>query len=488
MNITITNSVMKHYIVGLILLFLLISVNGWTQANALVMGTIKNKNALIKVLDLQVNTRYIDNNVEVYSSNILEDGTFAFAVEVKEPQYVTLLYSRNKGLLYLEPNDTLFVDFDGGSFPFSMKFSGKSGPNNNFLYQYFKENPQEWDPFKLTQYRKGTYWYSSSPAMDKKMQSLRESDFKGRLALQKEKAFAALDFHVRNYPDDLSPIFREFISTEILYYWAYHMLMYGHVFKNKHSVSDAFYNFLDEVPNTTEVIGNYWFREFILASLAYQFDKSGVKELPYRNQYDLSKKLFIGETLAFVESEMIYKAFAAKKTDEMLARYWDFVDNTEFLDFEQKVNSAYQKAMRYAEGTPAHPFELSDQNGQMVTLDQFQGKVVYLNFWASWCRPCMSKMMKLRPMMQELEEKGVIFVNVSLDRDAEDWRETIQKWQFSGVHLLAPGDVNSDIAKLYEVKILPQYYIINKYGSFAKRPKKNDVNAIRTTLLELAGR
>ncbi|MEM8909799.1 MAG: TlpA disulfide reductase family protein, partial [Bacteroidota bacterium] len=458
------------------------------QPNTLVMGKISNKNSLINTIDLQVNTRYIDNNVERYSSNILEDGTFAFAVEMKTPQYVSLLYSRNKGLIYLEPNDTLYIDFDGGSFPFSMQFSGRSGANNTFLYQYFKENPQEWDPFKLTQYRKGTYWYSNSSDMNQLMQSTPEAAFQQKMTLRKANAFANLDFYVSNYPQKLTPAFREFISTEILYDWAYHMLLYGHVFKNKHSVSEAFYQFMDEVPLSSEAIGNYWYREYTLAQLAYHYERSGEKTYPYRDQYDLSKQLYNGEILAFIQSEMIYKAFIAKKTEEMLGRYWDFVDHTEYLDFEQKVNSAYQKAMRYAEGSPAHPFTLNDQNGQVVALSQFEGKVVYLNFWASWCRPCMNKMLQLKPMMRELEQQGVVFLNVSLDRKAEEWQRSIRQWQFSGIHLLAPGDIHSDIANLYEVKILPQYYIINRVGNFAQRPKKNDVQTIRSTLVELAGR
>ena len=91
-------------------------------------------------------------------------------------------------------------------------------------------------------------------------------------------------------------------------------------------------------------------------------------------------------------------------------------------------------------------------------------------------------------MMKELEKQGVVFVNVSLDRNSNDWQNAVQSWQFNGVHVLAPGDINSDIASTYEVKILPQYYIINKYGSFAQRPKKNDVNSIRSTLLDLVKR
>jgi len=194
------------------------------------------------------------------------------------------------------------------------------------------------------------------------------------------------------------------------------------------------------------------------------------------------------KALAYAQSEMIFRAFLSEHVDEMMGRFWDFIDHTEYLEFEEKVNSAYQKARRYSVGSPAPDFNLKDENEKIVSLNQFGGKVVFLNFWASWCRPCMKKMDKIKPIMQEMEDKGVVFLNVSLDRNESAWKNAIATSQFGGVHVLAPGDINSEIAQLYEIKILPQYYIINQNGSFAERPKKNDISEIRSTLTQLARR
>ncbi len=470
----------------LILMFIGVFVSA--QPNTLIMGKIKNKNSLIKEIELQINMRYISNNVEVYTSNILEDGTFAFAVEVIQPQYVNLLYSRNKGSVYLEANDTLYIDFDANSFPFSMEFSGRGGANNTYLYEYLKDHPLELDAFKMVQYRKGIYWYTNSPSMDKMMHATPKEFFKKNMLLRKEKAFSHLDFYVQNNPGKLTSDFKEFMSVEILYDWAYHMLLYGHVFKGKHLVEESFFTFLDEVPLTSDFIGNYRYREFLLAFLNYKRLKSGDETKPYATQYDMAGNLLSDKSLAFAQSEMVFRAFLSDNVDEMMARFWDFIDHTPYLEFEEKVNSAYQKARRYSEGSPAPDFNLFDQNQQEVTLNQYVGKVIYLNFWASWCRPCMNKMNKIKPMMSEMEAKGVVFLNVSLDRNEDAWRNAIGSTNFGGVHMLAPGDINSDIAKLYEIKILPQYYIINQSGNFAQRPKKNNVAEIRSTLNELTRR
>ena len=460
----------------------------FAQPNTLVMGKVKNKNSLINEIELRVNMRYISNNVEVYKSNILEDGTFAFAVEMIQPQYVNLVYSRNKGVVYLEPNDTVYIEFEATSFPLSMSFGGKGGANNTYLYSYFKDNPQEFNEFKMVQYRKGKYWYSNTPYMDKLIRSTHKAPLIEKMLQKKQKAFSKLDLQVKNHPGMLSPDFKEFLSTEIFYDWAYQMLLFGHVFKGQHDVQPSFFNFLDEVPLVNDYIGNYKYREFLLAYLNYRQMETGNETSPYADQYDLASNLLGDKSLAYAQSEMIFRAFLSEHVDEMMSRFWDFIDHTEYLEFEEKVNSAYQKARRYSVGAPAPDFNLKDENEQIVTLNQFGGKVVFLNFWASWCRPCMKKMDKIKPIMQEMEDKGVVFLNVSLDRSESAWKNAIATSQFGGVHVLAPGDINSEIAKLYEIKILPQYYIINQNGSFAERPRKNDISEIRSTLTQLARR
>jgi len=88
-----------------ILFFLLLGVMISIQAqNTLVMGKIKNAK-LVRTIDLGINLRYLDNTVETYTSNIIDDNTFAFAIQITEPQLVSLEYARNTGMLYLEPRN-----------------------------------------------------------------------------------------------------------------------------------------------------------------------------------------------------------------------------------------------------------------------------------------------------------------------------------------------------------------------------------------------
>ena len=115
-------TVLSKKIIGLFgLLFFCFFLNG--QANTLVIGKVYNAKH-IKNIELTINKLYLDNNIEVYNSKILDDYTFAFAVKVDEPQIATIEYARNQGVIYLEPNDTLIIECDAENFQYSFQFKG----------------------------------------------------------------------------------------------------------------------------------------------------------------------------------------------------------------------------------------------------------------------------------------------------------------------------------------------------------------------------
>jgi len=453
------------------------------QANTLVIGKIQGHNSLVKTVELRINNRYVDNQVEVYESNLLKDGTFAFAAEIKEPQYATIVYSRNKSMVYLEPNDTLEILASGTNFPHGVSFSGKGGPNNRYLYKYLEKNPKELDHFKKIQYKKGTYWFTLDPEMDKMMKNNHPEAFKKKMLLRKEQALLDLNFNVTNNPGEISTSFSEFMGTEIIYDWAYHVLLYGSVFKNKHGLTESFFSFLDEAPVQSESVGNYRYRDFLMAYLNYQVTKTNEAPIdPYLRQYEAATDILYGRALAFAQSEIIYKCFGIGEIDQLLAKYWGFVENTDHPEFSEKVEAVYEKAIAQRVGAPAPEFKLKNDEGSIVTLSSYNGQVVLLNFWASWCRPCMKKMRIMQPLEAELKSRGVVFMNVSLDRNPDDWKGALARENFAGVHLLAEGDIDSTIASDYQVRILPQYFLIDKYGNFAEKPKQFKAEDLRMVL------
>lgn len=472
--------VIKNSILSLI--GILFSLMSFAQPNALVMGKIENVD-YVKEIDLRVNLRYIDGNFVTYTSKVLEDGSFAFAVEMIQPQLVTLSYAQNAGVFYLEPNDTVYIDTNANNFQYSFEFSGRGGANNRFLADYFKENPIDATPFSQVQYKKGVYWYSINEEIDRLMQNSKPEIFKKNLQLRKESAFLELDNYQSLDESSLTAEFKDFMAADILYNYAYHMLAYGSVYKNVHGIDSDFLDFTYEIPLQSSQIGSHWYREYLLAYLNYKILQK--EEVTYSKVHDAATNKLGSVALAFVQSEMISKGLL-KNVNETLPLYLDFVENNPYLEFDEKVLTAYQKARRTSIGTNAPDFSMTADDGKLISLSDYKGKVIYLNFWASWCRPCMNKMTEMKQAQTELEEQGIVVLNVSFDRQKDTWQQTITDREFGGIHLFAEGNIDSDIATLYDIDAIPQYFIINRRGQFANKPLKYSISEIKTALEELA--
>ncbi|MFK7936187.1 MAG: peroxiredoxin family protein [Saprospiraceae bacterium] len=464
-------------------IFLNCSVTLLAQPNAIVRGKLDNVD-FVKEISIYVNQRYVDGNFITYTSKVLDDGTFALALDMVQPQLVTMTYAQNSRVFYIEPNDSLYVNADAQSFPYTFKFSGRGAANNRFLTEYFKENPIDATPFTQVQYKKGVYWYSVNQETDRLMQQNKPENFKKKLDLRKASAYLELD----NYsdPDDIkiTPEFRDFMTTDILYYYAYHMLLYANVYKNVHGIPNTFVDFMTEIPLQNSQIGSHWYREYLLAYLNHKVMEQNGNQSSHNQIFAEADKQLGSVALAFVQSEMIAKQLL-KNTKATIPTYLEFLENNPYLEFDEKIMTAYQKARLTSVGTTAPDFSMNSADGNIVSLSDYRGKIVYLNFWASWCRPCMNKMIEMRDAQNELEEDGIVVLNISFDRKKETWKNTIESRDFGGIHLYAEGNIDSDIATLYDIDAIPQYFIINKRGQFATKPKKYTISEIQSALREL---
>lgn len=124
-----------------------------------------------------------------------------------------------------------------------------------------------------------------------------------------------------------------------------------------------------------------------------------------------------------------------------------------------------------AEGADAPDFELVHHQGGRVKLSDFKGKVVILDFWATWCPPCVEEMPWLVSMAAYFESGGVVFLAANHDEPA-DRQEALEKF-LRGIPPLAAHVVYSDpaVARRYGVVALPTLYIIGRNGKIVARAR-----------------
>jgi len=116
-------------------------------------------------------------------------------------------------------------------------------------------------------------------------------------------------------------------------------------------------------------------------------------------------------------------------------------------------------------GAAAPDFTVQD-NDRKVSLDEFRGKVVVLNFWATWCPPCIDEMPSLVEMQQRMKGKGVEVLAVSVDVDQSAYQHFLKTYK---VDLLTVRDPDHKSNNLYGTFKFPETYIIDRQGILRRK-------------------
>ncbi len=135
-------------------------------------------------------------------------------------------------------------------------------------------------------------------------------------------------------------------------------------------------------------------------------------------------------------------------------------------------------------GDTAPNFKLKNiATGKMESLKKYRGKVVYLDFWASWCGPCRQSLPLLNELRTELKRKGFEVIAVNLDEDTEDAKTFLEQFPVVYPVLLDPA---GDVPQKYELPGMPTSFLIDKRGRIQKihvgfKPK--DMKGIRKEVI-----
>ncbi len=111
-------------------------------------------------------------------------------------------------------------------------------------------------------------------------------------------------------------------------------------------------------------------------------------------------------------------------------------------------------------GSNAPDFTVQDAQSK-VTLSQYRGQVVVLNFWATWCPPCVEEMPSLVEMQRRMKAKGVTVLAVSVDVDDSAYRQFVKD---HNVNLLTVRDPDQKSSGLYGTFKFPETYVVDRNG------------------------
>lgn len=160
-------------------------------------------------------------------------------------------------------------------------------------------------------------------------------------------------------------------------------------------------------------------------------------------------------TMLNVEQNATYLSSFVQKNQSKLGT------NSLMQEFAAKVGNETKLAI----GGKAPDFSLKNAKGETLNLADAKGKVVLLDFWASWCRPCRMENPNVVRLYNQYKDKGFTVFSVSLDNNMQKWVAAIEQdgliWNFHGSNLLG---WQCPVAQQYKVNSIPQTFLIDKNG------------------------
>ncbi|WP_201980546.1 TlpA family protein disulfide reductase [Hymenobacter rubidus] len=430
------------------------------------------------------------------------DGRFRLSIPaLRTPGEAELDIGSEPALLYLHPGDVLQVSYDAENYPSSMRFKGAAANPCNYLLEYYRrfQSPDD----SVQQMRQMAL---------KIVPTLQE---RRRLATEERtRQLAFLKSYAAAHP--LPAPFRQYARRAIQMQWASWQLMLPLTVKyaNAHDAQAA--EKLD-FPSL-----NAQLRPDLLPDTALtEYQVQQVLEL-YGNNLLFNRSHFFATGQPLDEREpplvsgsqalaqltaQVRAAFGRNMSADLavgyvLAKYiqrngpagaealLDMVQqHTRDPAVLQALTSSVQHHQALKAGQPAPTITLVDDRGKKVSLADFKGKVVYLDFWASWCAPCLAEAPAAAKLRKHFVGRDVLFLCVSIDSREGAWQKALAAYSLRSsntVHLRDGGEWEAATAQAYLIGSVPSYIIIGRDGRLMHLNAPRPSDAKTTALLEKA--
>jgi peroxiredoxin len=391
------------------------------------------------------------------------DGTFSTDFKLTHGVSGEISYGNKFIEIFVEPGDDLNISFDASDILKTINFSGKGKNNNNYLKEM------------------ALGFATQDEELRAKLQYANPKEFSEYLEREVKIRQQFSDKYCKKI--QLSEAFLPVAKTNITYWRASNLLNYPYehpLYNNQPApmpVGANYYDFLKEL-SISEKQGlpakNYiYFLQQYIEYLVLQPENKG------KTQMEIAKEYLKDEAYYFTAAKLLNSACRRGNLVEAGNAIQNFIAECPYDLYSNVLRFAYNEAKGLVIGTKAPDFELTDINGKTVRLSDFEGKVVYMDFWATWCAPCRRYLPHSQALPNNFPKDEVVFLYISLDDNKEDWENYVKSHGLHGTHVCAKAGhgYHSKIAELYKVKSLPSYFLIDQEGRIAESPAANPASS-----------
>lgn len=455
------------------------------QKTITLKGEIKNPTDK-KVIVANLTTTKLQAKQNLEEATLADDGTFTVTLPASEAYNWMVFVNGQQRTDFIAPSGAqLTVKADGSRWDSSIQYVGKGKEVPEFFAHYVR------DKGLMAAYNKNTQELSiREPGQyEKALDSLMADEY------------AYLDLKKSVIPKDFYTYWKDYIRymnySALLTYPLIHE-MYLKKTNKIQNVPKEHYVVAQKAPVAFDdkylALGTYqtYVENYFPAKLNSIGFTNIIRMNPATREEDRSQALQQTDSIL----QLLYKTLPPK-TAELMAAQAIFSGSQGWTPQEMEtritaygkqfpkspnndvLKAAFKEIKKFSPGEPAVDFSFTTLEGKSMKLSDLKGKVVYMDFWASWCGPCKGEMPFAKKLKEHFKDnKDVVFLYVSIDEKEDAWKRGITAMDISGIHARTPG-WGGEISRLYKIQSVPSYFLIDKKGNFVlkttPRPSQTEV-------------
>jgi thiol-disulfide isomerase/thioredoxin len=470
-----------RFLAGWLLAASLTTLSVGAQAQGTVTLTGKVSGRTNDTIAVSVRENPLDPKEQITYARVDDKGEFRMALKLDGPARADLVYGDDVADLFLEPGDALDVRFRGSNLAGTVRYKGKGAEANTYLTdiaEQFIEN----DGFQVLP--------------DNIM--LYEPGFLSFLDYRRKEENKFL----KNALEDskFSEAFRHYAQAEIDYSYANDRLTFPDLreqvvaTEGRLKMSPTFYEFLNDksLINSTLAMQSEMYQEFLLNYVHYLANSNGkLRTHPdfYQACYDLAKNQLSGPVRPIIMGRVLQESFRFGHVKQSAAMLADFRTIDTKNRYAPVLQQDFDTHKAFAIGAPAPEFRLQTVNGDSVSLRDFRGKLVYLNFWRTTSGLSLRDLPYAAELAKKFEGKNIVFINIALDENEGAWKQLVTSKRLPGVQVRAAAGMRSPILRDYALDDVPAYFLLAEDGTFLNtKPKRLSSRAAVDEIKESFGK
>ena len=316
---------------------------------------------------------------------------------------------------------------------------------------------------------------------------------KQREVFQKE-AFIYAAYYKKNFDSlvnayHISNKFKEIAQTQILHTELKVMFGFYRQYADtltKYNLLNKFY--LERIDELNSINNIYELEAIIIESnevLSAVFPLSIIKlktEENFNKCYELIKINFKNLCKDYFLSRLLYYANKNRIfiSEEKLDSYYSECHNEEFKDLVKKLYSSKENQISNSNTINTNlVLTLDGKKTVDITnvINKHKGKIIVLDFWASWCVPCIEEIPYIKKLLTEYDKHDVTFIQIAFDKEIQPWQKAVYSQKFTEIeNYKIINSISPEIINKYNINSIPRYLIIDKDGKIidADAPRPSD--------------